>query len=393
MPTFARRLAPTRNTRPRQRSILAAAALSLAGAPPPHAAAADPTHSDIIYASIADRPLRLDLYLPEPDLRGPVPLVLYVHGGGWLSGDKRPLPAALGTLLDHGIAVAGVQYRLTSQAWMFGGVSPIFPAQIHDLKAAVRWVRTNGAGYGIDPERVAAWGMSAGGHLAALLGTSAGVVELEGPASGGVSTRLSAVVDYFGPTDILFITTDRRWPPGGIDHDVRSSPESKLMGWSQPGQGLGDIRSNLANPAAPYPQLVARCVAANPTTHVSPDDPPFFIAHGTSDTIVPLLQSIKLADALGAAGVAVEYHPIAGAPHDDLGAATDQAAVAFLVRTLLDPPSPDLNGDGRVDVVDLVGLIGQWGACAAGAGCTGDLDHDRWVGVPDLLRLITAWTP
>jgi acetyl esterase/lipase len=374
---------------------LLVALLVLAGAAP-RALAAEPTHPDLVYTTVQGRALRLDLYLPAGAAGGPAPVVLSIHGGGWLSGDKRPLPAPVTVLLDKGIAVASVQYRLTNQGWMFGGVSPIFPAQIHDVKAAVRWLRVNGAQYGLDTLRVGAWGMSAGGHLAALLGTSAGVAGLEGPpgVDVAVSTRLSAVVDYFGPTDILYITTDRTWPPGGIDHDVRSSPESKLVGWNQVGQGIGDIRANLNNPAAPYPALVARCVAANPITHVSADDPPFFIAHGTADTIVPLRQSTKLADALDAAGVSVEYHEVAGALHDDLGPATDAAAVAFLVENLRPPAlaPADLNRDGRVDVTDLLAVLLHWGMCPDDGACPGDVDRDGWVGVGDLMAVVAAWT-
>ena len=125
---------------------------------------------DIEYATVGGTSLLLDLYLPSDPVDDPVPLVLWVHGGGWRAGDKDPTraPATLG----EGYAIASVNYRLSDEA--------IFPAQIHDVKAAVRFLRGNADRFGLDPERFGAWGSSAGGHLVALLGTSCDIPELEG---------------------------------------------------------------------------------------------------------------------------------------------------------------------------------------------------------------------
>src|SRR5574338_458156 len=138
--------------------------------------------------------LHLDLYLPANARNAP--LVIWIHGGGWADGDKDNPPGL--SLLKHGYALASVEYRLTDRA--------PFPAQIHDVKAAVRFLRANAARFGLDPERFGAWGESAGGHLAALLGTTSVRGELEGDEGvTGVSSRVQAVCDWYGPTDLLKI--------------------------------------------------------------------------------------------------------------------------------------------------------------------------------------------
>ena len=144
---------------------------------------------DLVYARAGAKDLLLDLYLPEGAPR-PLPLVVWIHGGGWRNGAKEQTPAR--RLVERGYAVASINYRLSGEA--------IFPAQIHDCKAAVRWLRANAAKYGLDAGRVAAWGSSAGGHLVALLGTSGGIMELEGGlGNADQSSRVQAVVDFFGP--------------------------------------------------------------------------------------------------------------------------------------------------------------------------------------------------
>jgi acetyl esterase/lipase len=171
----------------------------------------------------------------------------------------------------------------------------VFPAQIHDLKAAVRWLRANAAQYGIDPERVGAWGESSGAHLVALLGTSAGVPMLEGTLGpAGPSSAVRAVVDWYGPTD--FLQMDAHRLPEGMAHDPADSPESRLVG--------GPIQSR---------KVIVQ--AANPVTYVGADDPPFLIFHGDRDPLVPHHQSVLLHAALAAAGVPVTLHTLAGAGH------------------------------------------------------------------------------
>ncbi|QDU65180.1 alpha/beta hydrolase fold domain-containing protein [Engelhardtia mirabilis] len=235
-----------------------------------------PTHSDLVYATVpgvggAQLDLKLDLYLP-PSPSGPLPTVIWIHGGGWAGGSKFPSTAA--PLVLAGYAVASIDYRVS-------GIAP-WPAQMHDCKAAVRWLRANAATYGLDPDRFGASGSSAGGHLAAFLGTSGGVdtlgvggvsVDVEGTVGDhlGESSRVQAVADYYGPTDFLRMSM----LPSMIDHDLFDSPESKLIG----------------APIQAAPELT---LTADPTQLLSRDDPPFKLIHGTADNSVPFDQSEHL---------------------------------------------------------------------------------------------------
>jgi acetyl esterase/lipase len=341
-----------------------------------------PTHEGLVYAVVGGTPLRLDLYIP-PGTQPPYATILWIHGGGWSGGSRFPAGNTQ-LLLDAGFAVASVDYRLTSQAGQYGGAPVTFPAQIHDVKAAVRWLRANASLYRLDRSRFGCWGSSAGGHLSALLGMSGEPTPIEGTVGGNTlfTSRMAACADYFGPTDILMINLDVTTPPGStINHDAPSSPESRLVGWDDPGQGIGDIRANLPNPNPPYPQLVALCNLVNPITFVDADDPPCFIGHGTADTSVPLRQSTRLHDALSLAGVTHEYVEVAGAGHGFLGAATNAAAVQFLVDHVRDREriASDLTGDRHVDLNDLTLLLSQFGF-----GAAGDVNYD---GVTDLADL------
>lgn len=320
--------------------LLVALVLALA---PSAQAQLSPTHADLVYATVGTVPLKLDLYLP-PSGTAPFPTLVAIHGGGWSGGSKEPLSAFGVAALSQGFAVASIDYRLTSQAALFAPEPVTFPAQIHDVKGAVRWLRANAATYGLDPTRFASFGSSAGGHLSALLATSGGAIELEGTVGGnlGVSSAVQAAVDYFGPTDLLNIQLDVLSPPGsGIDHDAPTSPESRLLGWDQPGQGIGDIRANLANPAAPYPALVTLANWANPITWIDSNDPPLFIGHGTNDTSVPVRQSTRLSAGLLAASVEHDFRAIPLAGHG-LGGAVNDAGVAFLRAKLLGPDRPSI---------------------------------------------------
>lgn len=297
-----------------------------------------PTHNDLVYHDFGPgaNKLTLDLYIPNAGV-APYPVVFRIHGGGWSGGTNQPIPGQYLALLNQGFAIASVKYRLTSEAALYAGAPVTFPAQIHDIKAAIRYVRANAHLYNLDPRRFATRGESAGGHLAALAATSGGATEIEGTIGGNLaySSAVQAAVDYFGPTDLLYMNDDVTNPPGStIDHDSPASPESKLIGWTGPGQGIGNIKQNVNNPAAPYPQLVQLTQWASPITWVDPGDPPFFIAHGTSDVVVPVAQSAKLDAALTAAGVEHSYTPVTGAGHGGLGATVDNAAQAFLVAQL-----------------------------------------------------------
>jgi acetyl esterase/lipase len=251
------------------------------------------TWKDLAYARAGDRDLYLDLYAAQ-DAREPQPVILWIHGGAWRMGSKEHPPAL--RLVERGYAVASTSYRLSQEA--------IFPAQIHDCKAAVRWLQAHAGAYGLDPARVGAWGASAGGHLAALLGTSGGVSELEGElGSPGYSSRVQAVCDFFGPTDFRRMND----VPGAMGHDAPDSPESQLIG--------APIQQN--------PDKVAR---ANPITYVDPGDPPFLIVHGDADRTVISGQSKLLYDALRAAGVEVTLHLVQGAGHGFQTATAEQRA-------------------------------------------------------------------
>ncbi len=258
------------------------------------------------YALVASGPLLLDLYLPGT-ASGPMPLIIWIHGGGWEGGSKEnPLPLRLG-FAGKGYAIAAINYRLSSEA--------AFPAQIEDCKAAVRWLRANAAKYNLDPARFAAWGSSAGGHLAALLGTSGGVTELEGSVGGNLEyvSSVQAVCDYFGPADLTRFTTATYHAPAAAELVV-----SELLG-------------------VPVAQNLDIARAASPVTYVSAGDPPFFIVHGTDDNTVPLSQSQMLYDALIQAGVPATLNVIEGAAHggDEFSSAAIVAQIALFLESSL----------------------------------------------------------
>jgi acetyl esterase/lipase len=223
-------------------------------------------------------PLFLDILRPDPLPAAPMPAVVYIHGGAWFEGHRWP--TWNDALNGCGFFTVSIDYRLSHQA--------TFPAQIEDCKAAVRWLRAHAAEYHVDPARIGVWGHSAGAHLAALLGTSGDVPELEG-SSGNArqSSRVQAVVTLAPPVDLARM--------GGW-HDAPDSPESRLVG--------GPI---LERPA------IARM--ANPITYLQPSAPPFLLIHGGRDQIVPVGQSHLLHDALRAAGVDVSFDPLPGADH------------------------------------------------------------------------------
>ncbi|WP_020472554.1 alpha/beta hydrolase [Zavarzinella formosa] len=218
---------------------------------------------------------KLDLYVPQGD--GPFPIALWVHGGGWEAGSKDSGNPLIG-LLAKGYAVASTNYRLSQHAK--------FPAQIHDVKGAVKFLRSNAKKYHLDADRFGVAGASAGGHLVALLGTAGDVKELEGDVGPkGVSSKVSCVLDFFGPTDLEALT-------GGKP----IAPLVKLLG------GTTEEKKDLAK-------------QANPITFVAKTNPPFLIVHGDKDPLVPVSQSELLNDALKKAGVDTTLMVIPGAGH------------------------------------------------------------------------------
>ncbi len=240
-------------------------------------------HRDLAYVENGHERQKLDLYLPEKT-EGPLPVVIWIHGGGWSSGSKEQCPPLRQGYLAHGYAVASLGYRLSNHA--------IFPAQIEDCKAAIRWLRAHAKEYHLDGDRFGVWGSSAGGHLVALLGTSGDVKDFEVGANLDVSSRVQAVCDFYGPTDLgRFVTT-----PGFESHAIAGSPESRLLGGAVTEQK----------------EQVAK---ANPITFVDKSDPPFLIVHGDKDVTVPINQSEMLFEALKKEGVSAHFHTIKGAGH------------------------------------------------------------------------------
>ncbi|WP_395752013.1 prolyl oligopeptidase family serine peptidase [Prosthecobacter sp.] len=242
---------------------------------------------DLTYVEGGHERHKLDLYLPEK-AEGPLPLIIWVHGGGWQNGSKDGCPPLRGGYVGKGYAVASINYRLSGHA--------VFPAQIEDCKAAIRWLRAHAEKYSLDPKRFGVWGSSAGGHLVALLGTSGDVKEFDVGANLDQSSRVQAVCDYFGPTDFTaFVTT-----PGYESHATDASPEARLIG--------GAVMQNKEKAAR-----------MNPITYVTKDEPPFLIVHGDKDPTVPINQSQMLFDALRKSEVSAHFHTIHGAGHGGPG--------------------------------------------------------------------------
>ncbi|WP_302117998.1 alpha/beta hydrolase [Allorhodopirellula heiligendammensis] len=258
-------------------------------------------HRDLAYVPGGDGRQRLDLYVP--DASEMLPLLLWIHGGGWQGGSKDGCPPLRAGYPQQGYAVASIGYRLTGQA--------PFPAQIEDCKAAIRWLRAHADEYHLDPDRVGVWGSSAGGHLAALIGTSGGFEAFDVGENLDQSSGVQAVCDFYGPTDFnVFVTTPRY-----EGHAAAGSPESKLIG--------GLVLEN--------PEKVRR---VNPITYVDENDPPFLIVHGRQDATVPLNQSKLLFETLKKAEVSAHFHTIDGAGHGGIG--FHDPSVSEMVRNFFD---------------------------------------------------------
>ena len=335
-----------------------------------------PKFGDVAFATVGELPLLVDIYGPLNNSPGPYPLIIWIHGGAWRDGDKWPLTNHVTAARNAGFAVASINYRLTTEAGAWGDQPVIWPAQIHDAKGAVRFLRANAELFNLDPDRFVAWGTSAGGHLAALLGTAADDPFLEGTVGGneGVSSAVQAVIDYCGPSDLLTWLEDVEYPPGiTIKPDHYKSMGSALIGWGLPGQGIGDLKLHLDDPAPPYPDLVALCRSVSPMTALHGDQtlPAFFIAHGDMDSVVPHKQAGHLAEALSAAGAAFTYLLLAGAEHNALDPDTDDLATAFLIDRLI-PCAADLDQTGTADLFDFLAFVNLFNDNDPAADCTAD---------------------
>jgi acetyl esterase/lipase len=260
------------------------------------------------YVPNGDAAQELDIYFPEKRAEKPLPLLVWIHGGGWSAGSKSQVPYL--DQLPRGYIVASIEYRFSQKA--------TFPAQIQDCQAAIRYLRANAKKYNIDPNRVGVGGASAGGHLAALVGTSGGKKAF--PPIGGneeQSDRVLAVCDIFGPTDFWTVVKQ-----ADEDKNVKN-----IFKWNK-----GDPYSKLID--AKLGEDKEKCDAVSPAHYVSKESPPFLILHGDRDTLVPYAQSVELADLLAKAGVKLTLQRLPGSGHG--GPAFALPAVARLTEAFFD---------------------------------------------------------
>lgn len=239
-------------------------------------------YQDLAYVTNGRSRQKLDLFIPDTGKK--LPLIVWIHGGAYRTGSKKdnvPLEYT-----EQGFAVASLNYRLSQHA--------VFPAQIEDLSAAVRWLRANAKKYRLAPNRFGVWGESSGGHLAALLGVTGSTNTFAVGEHLDISCQVQAVADYFGPTD--FLEMDAQGLPGGMAHNPSDSPESELIG-------------------GPIQDHKDRAAKANPITYVTAEAPPFLIVHGDKDPLVPFQQSVLLHNALVAHGVPASFYTVIGGGH------------------------------------------------------------------------------
>jgi acetyl esterase/lipase len=236
---------------------------------------------DATFATVGDTELKLDLYLPDGASAG---LIVWVHGGAWRGGSRENVD--LRGMVAHGWAVASVDYRLSTVAR--------FPAQVHDIKAAIRFLRVHAAEQGYPANRIAIAGSSAGGHLAALVGVTNGVAALEGDvgANLAISADVQAIVDLYGASNLTTILAQST--PHGLNVRV---PALELFLGGQP-----DAVPELAR-------------LASPVFHVDATDPPLLLQHGDQDPQMPVNQALELLGAYEAAGLAVDFKIMHGSAH------------------------------------------------------------------------------
>lgn len=300
-------------------------------------------HRDIPYVSNGHERQKLDLYVSEKAGR-PQPLIIWIHGGGWASGSKEGCPPLREGFIARGYAVASLNYRLSGDA--------VFPAQIEDCKAAIRWLRAHAKDYQLDSDHIGVWGSSAGGHLVALLGTSGDVPQFEVGENLRFSSRVQAVADWFGPTDLTQM--DAHALPGArLKHDDANSPESRLIGGSIQDKSNAD-----------------KVQRANPIAYVTKDDAPFLIAHGDADPTVPHHQSELLYAALVKSSVPVHFITVKGGGHGVgfPGPALNANATEFFDRHLMGKTESAKWSDAMTSEVAAMSAPGRPEAPGRGAG-------------------------
>ena len=262
-----------------------------------------PAHRDVVYATVDGKALALDLYLPSGVTRPA--LLVWVHGGAWRSGSKASPPLGF---VRNGIAIASLDFRLSTDAR--------FPAMVHDIKAAIRFLRARATTYGYGADHIAIGGDSSGGHLATLVGVTNGVRDLEGTVGDHLtaSSAVQAIVDYYGATNLTTILAQST--PFGLG--VRQPALDLLLG------GQPDVTRSLAT-------------LASPVSHVDKTDPPLLVFHGDQDPQMPINQSHEIVGAYERLGLDVAFRVVHGSAHGGqafyTGANLDQA-VAFVRRTV-----------------------------------------------------------
>lgn len=263
---------------------------------------------DVSYIEGGDEAQKLDIYIPTRVPEQPLPLIVHIHGGGWMGGSKFPCPIA--QMVTKGYIVASVEYRFSQKAK--------FPAQIQDCQAAIRWLRAHRETYHIDPMRVGVGGGSAGGHLSALVGTAGGKDAF--PKIGGnddQSDKVLAVCDFYGPKNF-----------SSVSQQIQEDPHVRNI-------------FMLNTPSDPYSELIgtnlsdkAKTDAVSPIHYVSPDNPPILILHGTHDALVPYAQSEEFAAASKAKGVTVLLQKFPGSGHG--GGGFNKPQVGALIQNFFD---------------------------------------------------------
>lgn len=342
-----------------------------------------PTYQDVVFGQVTTKTeqaknLHFNLYMPK-DTKSPVPLLIFVHGGAWAKGtyadpltanqtskstnsavpthnatnhstqnnttqnslmaaDNRSSLEVFKQVIPRGIALASIEYRLSDEA--------AYPAQIYDVKGAIRYLRAHAQDYNINPNRIAISGTSAGAHLAALAATTNNNPNFEGTVGGNleVSSEVIAAVDYYGPTDLLTMgpemsPTLQAPEEAALTHDSPSAKESVLLGFDQEGQGVGVLRHlyETQDTSSPYWPYVELALAGSPINHVSPTTPPFFIAHGGKDTLVPIAQSERFRQALLSNRINNEYVSNSEASHGYQGEVVNNAMIDWIVKELTKP--------------------------------------------------------
>ncbi len=268
---------------------------------------------DVVFTADERRPLSMHLVQPASQA-GPRPVVVFIFGGAWIAGSKDDVLPYLYPLARRGYCGIAIDYRYSTEA--------LFPAQLHDGKCAIRFLRRHGEELGIDADRIGVWGASSGAHLAVFLGITADRPELEGSRGWlGASSRVTAVCDWFGPTDFLRMDA----AGSSMHHDAADSPESRLIG----------------GPIQEHPDWAAR---ANPIAYIVPGQvlPPFLIMHGDQDPLVPFNQSELLAAALQSVQAEVQFDRVPGAGHG--GPTFETAATLDRVNSFFDrylQPAPN----------------------------------------------------